>query len=108
MKKVLGLDLGVGSIGWALIKTENDEPQEIVAMGSRVVPLTKDDSDQFSKGQAITKNAERTALRTARKGLDRYQLRRNMLTQVLRENGMLPEFINEGSRLEYEVLSSYN
>ncbi len=95
MKKILGLDLGVGSIGWALISTENEQPKEILAMGSRIVPLTKDDSDQFSKGQAITKNAERTAARTARKGLDRYQLRRNFLTQILRENHMLPERMDE-------------
>ncbi len=95
MKKILGLDLGVGSIGWALISTENEQPKEILAMGSRIVPLTKDDSDQFSKGQAITKNAERIAMRTARKGLDRYQLRRNFLTQILRENHMLPEHMDE-------------
>lgn len=94
-KKILGLDLGVGSIGWALIKTEDDMPKEIIGMGSRIVPLSKDDNDQFSKGQAITKNADRTARRTARKGYDRYQLRRALLTQVLRQNGMLPERMDE-------------
>ncbi len=95
MKKILGLDLGVGSIGWALISTENEQPHEIIAMGSRIVPLTKDDSNQFSKGQSITKNAERTTMRTARKVLDRYQLRRNFLTQVLSEHNMLPERMDE-------------
>ena len=71
-KHILGLDLGVGSIGWALIETDNDQPQRIVDMGSRIVPISKDDSDQFSKGQAISKNADRTARRTTRKGYDRY------------------------------------
>lgn len=94
-KHILGLDLGVGSIGWALIESEEETPKRIVGMGSRIVPLTKDDSDQFSKGQAITKNADRTAKRTARKGYDRYQLRRALLTQLLRENGMLPERMDE-------------
>ena len=94
-KKILGLDLGVGSIGWALIETEDNQPQKILGMGSRIVPISKDDSDQFSKGQAITKNADRTARRTARKGYNRYQMRRALLTQALRNNNMLPERMDE-------------
>ena len=94
-KKNLGLDLGVGSIGWALIEMEDDKVSSILGMGSRIVPLTPDDSTQFSKGQAITKNADRTARRTARKGYDRYQLRRAKLTQVLRQYNMLPERMDE-------------
>ncbi len=94
-RKVLGLDLGVSSIGWALIEMDEDAPQQILAMGSRIVPLTADDSDQFQKGQAITKNADRTQRRTARKGYDRYQLRRALLTDVLRKNNMLPVRMDE-------------
>lgn len=94
-KKILGLDLGVGSIGWALIETEDEQPKQIVGMGSRIVPISKDDNDQFTKGQAISKNADRTARRTTRKGYDRYQLRRALLTQVLRQKGMLPERMDE-------------
>ena len=94
-KKILGLDLGVGSIGWALIETDDNLPQKILGMGSRIVPISKDDSDQFSKGQAITKNADRTARRTARKGYNRYQMRRALLTQSLRNNNMLPERMDE-------------
>ena len=94
-KKILGLDLGVGSIGWALIEATDNQPEQIIGMGCRIVPISKDDSDQFSKGQAISKNADRTARRTARKGYDRYQLRRALLTQLLRQNGMLPERMDE-------------
>ena len=40
MKKVLGLDLGVGSIGWSLIAFDEDQhPVEILGMGCRIVPL---------------------------------------------------------------------
>lgn len=40
MKKVLGLDLGVGSIGWSLIALDEDQrPAEILDMGCRIVPL---------------------------------------------------------------------
>lgn len=91
-KKVLGLDLGVGSIGWCLITLDNDEkPQSILGMGSRIVPLSTDDATEFTQGKAITKNKMRTVARTIRKGMDRYQLRREALKKVLRERAMLPD-----------------
>ena len=92
MKKVLGLDLGVGSIGWALIEAdEGNNPINIIGMGSRIVPLSNDDANEFSTGNAISKNMARTQRRTARKCYDRYQLRRNALTEKLRGLGMLPD-----------------
>lgn len=78
-RKILGLDLGVGSIGWTLVKTENNQPTDILAMGSRIVPMDTDDSTKFQKGQAITKNADRTQRRTARKGYNRYQMQGNRI-----------------------------
>lgn len=91
-KKVLGLDLGVGSIGWCLITLDKDEkPQSILGMGSRIVPLSADDATEFTQGKAITKNKMRTVARTIRKGMDRYQLRREALKKALREHGMLPD-----------------
>lgn len=91
MKKILGLDLGSNSIGWALILTENDAPKEILGMGSRIVPLSPDDANEFTTGNTISKNAKRTQKRTTRKGYDRYQQRRENLTMVLRELNMLPD-----------------
>ena len=91
-RKVLGLDLGVGSIGWCLITLDKDEkPQSILGMGSRIVPLSTDDATEFTQGKAISKNKMRTVARTIRKGMDRYQLRREALKKVLREHGMLPD-----------------
>ena len=92
MKKVLGLDLGVGSVGWSLIEADDSgAPQSILAMGSRIVPLTPDDANEFSSGNAISKNQKRTQKRTQRKGYDRYQQRRLHLTEKLRELKMLPD-----------------
>ena len=91
-RKVLGLDLGVGSIGWCLITLDKDEkPQSILGVGSRIVPLSTDDATEFTQGKAITKNKMRTVARTIRKGMDRYQLRREALKKVLSEHGMLPD-----------------
>lgn len=91
MKKVLGLDLGVGSIGWCLIeKDDKNIPQRILGMGSRIVPITSDEESGYTKGNAASKNADRTAKRTARKCYDRYQLRRQALIDLLKRLGMLP------------------
>lgn len=77
-KKILGLDLGSTSIGWALIEVDDDNiPVKIIAMGSRIIPLSSDERDQFQKGQAISKNQERTIARTQRKGYDRKQLKKS-------------------------------
>ena len=35
MKKILGLDLGTNSIGWALVDSKG---QKILGMGSRIIP----------------------------------------------------------------------
>lgn len=92
-KHVLGLDLGVGSIGWCLITLdEQNNPAEIVAMGSRVVPLNDpNDANDFSIGKAFTANQDRTARRAMRRGFARYQLRRHRLHQELSKVGMLPD-----------------
>ena len=91
MKKVLGLDLGVGSIGWCLIeKDDNNTPKRIIRMGSRIVPISSDEETGYTKGNAISKNADRTAKRTARKCYDRYQLRRQALVNLLKQLGMGP------------------
>lgn len=97
MKRVLGLDLGSSSIGWAVVEERSNEiisescisdKDKIVAIGSRIIPLSTDESTQFSKGQALTKNADRTKSRTQRKGYDRYQLRRALLLEKLAQLGM--------------------
>lgn len=97
MKRVLGLDLGSTSIGWAVVDEYSEEIvsdtqvpiyDSIVGIGSRIIPLTTDESTQFTKGQALTKNADRTAGRTQRKGYDRYQMRRAILLDHLSKLGM--------------------
>ena len=49
MKKILGLDLGSNSIGWALVnEAENrDEASSIIKLGVRVNPLTVDEMQNF-------------------------------------------------------------
>lgn len=91
MKKILGLDLGTNSIGWAVVNAdENGEPQSIEGMGSRIIPMGSDKID-YEKGATITKNADRRAKRSARRMGKRYKMRRNKLLFILDKLGMLPK-----------------
>jgi CRISPR-associated endonuclease Csn1 len=85
-KKILGLDLGTNSIGWALI---NKDEEKVLGMGSRIIPMGTDKLD-YEKGAGITKNADRRMARTIRKMNKRYKLRRNKLLFILNELGILP------------------
>lgn len=91
MKRILGLDLGVASIGWSVIDMPNDgEPDsmEICGLGSRVIPLTTDEETGFRKGNGETVCKSRTMKRGYRRGLDRYQQRRKMLGEILSDLNM--------------------
>ena len=91
MKKILGLDLGTNSIGWALVneaEVEN-EKSSIIKLGVRVNPLTVDEQTNFEKGKSITTNADRTLKRSARRNLQRYKLRKENLIEILTENGWI-------------------
>lgn len=91
MKNILGLDLGVSSIGWAVVyeREHQEEQSKIVDMGVRVNPLTVDEQNDFEKGKSITTNAVRTLARQARRNLQRYKLRRDNLVQILLEKNIL-------------------
>jgi len=91
MKKVLGLDLGAASTGWAFVhEAENENEQSaIIKLGVRVNPLTTDEKDDFSKGKPVSVNAGRTLKRVARRNLQRYKQRRQNLINVLKKAGLI-------------------
>src|SRR5690606_4662299 len=91
MKRILGLDLGTTSIGFAYVKeAENSlEQSSVEKIGVRVNPLTTDEQTNFEKGKPLTTNADRTLKRGARRNLDRYQLRRENLIEVLRKENII-------------------
>ena len=88
MSRVLGLDLGSNSIGWALI----DEPTEradgkLVAMGSRVFP---EGVDRDQTGSEHPKNEQRRIARGMRRQIARRSRRKRVLRRALVECGLLP------------------
>lgn len=93
MKRILGLDLGTTSIGWALVN-EAETPSEkssIEKLGVRVNPLTTDEQTNFEKGKSITSTADRTLARGMRRNLQRYKLRRKNLIDILKEHGLIQD-----------------
>lgn len=93
MKRILGLDLGTNSIGWAVVnEAENSgETSSIVKLGVRVNPLTVDELQNFEKGKSIETNTARTLKRSMRRNLQRYKLRRDELVKVLRDAGIITD-----------------
>ncbi len=102
MKKVLGLDIGTTSIGWAFVNEaeSEDEKSSIVKLGVRIVPITTDEENDFQKGKSISMNADRTLKRGARRNLDRYQMRREALINILKENNIIQDdtVLNENGK----------
>ena len=76
MGKILGLDIGIASVGWSLIDTDNNK---IVDMGVRL----------FKSADAIN-NQERREARSARRTLRRKKHRLKNVEELLLENGFNP------------------
>ena len=94
MKKVLGLDLGTTSIGWAFVKEGENFNSTIEKIGVRVNPLTTDEQQDFEKGKSVSSNADRTLKRGARRNLDRYKQRReNLIDALLNANFITKETV---------------
>ena len=93
-KQILGLDIGTNSIGWAVVRGQGDDAQplqEIVAAGSRVIPVDGGALDKFERGASSkSKAAERTAFRQVRRMIERSHLRRQRLLRVLQVMDYLP------------------
>jgi len=92
MKRILGLDLGTNSIGWALI-TQNNETHEneITKLGCRIIPMSEDIMGKFDSGITESDTAARTNFRGIRRLRERCLLRRERLHRVLNILQFLPE-----------------
>ncbi len=102
MKKILGLDLGTASIGWALVNEaeSNEERSSICKLGVRAITFDNftnsegkevkgNPADFFAAGKSVSPNAARTQARGMRRNLQRYKLRRDFLRKILLEAGWI-------------------
>lgn len=100
MKKILGLDLGTNSIGWAVVNAEETirenettylKPIGISVAGSRIIPMDEGVLGDFDRGNTKSQTKERTGFRGMRRLHERNLLRRERLLRVLKLMGFLPE-----------------
>lgn len=90
MAKILGLDLGTNSIGWAIVDKDGND-FSLVDKGVRIFS----EGVKSEKGIESSRAAERTAFRSARKIKFRRKLRKYETLKVLSINGMCPLSIEE-------------
>ena len=92
MKKILGLDLGTNSIGWALIDHNfGIKEGSIIGTGSRIIPMDQKILGKFDSGITESSTANRTDYRGKRRLYQRNNLRRERLHRVLNVTGFLPD-----------------
>ena len=84
MAKILGLDLGTNSIGWALI----EEKKKLIDAGSRVFP---EGVNRDKSGLEISKNETRRLARQIRRQYFRRKLRKMHVATLLMELDMFPK-----------------
>ena len=104
MKKILGLDLGTNSIGWAQINLDfKSKKGEILGIGSRIIPMDAAEMGKFDAGQSISQTANRTGFRGTRRLYQRDNLRRERLHRVLNILNLLPEHYSESIDFEKKL-----
>lgn len=91
--KILGLDLGPASIGWSLIEIDKDfNPIRLLGLGSRVIHYNNDKTaTDFSKGKGESACSQRTTYRSMRRNIDRFQLHRQQLKDLMLSIGLISE-----------------
>ena len=91
MKRILGLDLGTSSVGWAVVDQAEKESEEsrIIKMGVRIVPIDSQEKNDFEKGKSVSATAERNKKHGMRINLQRYKQRRKHLIDLLLKSGFI-------------------
>ena len=85
-RKILGLDLGTNSIGWAVVDEMNNK---ILGMGSRIFPMGVENLGE-GEGKEMSNNASRTGARGTRRQFFRRRLRKKVLLRALSDYKMCP------------------
>ncbi|HCY00444.1 MAG TPA: hypothetical protein DG754_09925 [Bacteroidales bacterium] len=81
MGKILGLDLGTNSIGWAIVETEDNKSFELIDKGVHIFQ----EGVKIEKGIEGSKAEERTKYRSARRLKFRRKLRKiNTLRELIK------------------------
>lgn len=101
-KRVLGIDLGPNSIGWALIDDNRENPDEsrLVDVGVRVFP---EGVDKFDTSKEASRNEKRRIARGMRRQIRRRARRRRVLRESLIAAGLWPKDDAEAEAALYQL-----
>ncbi|MBT4439305.1 MAG: hypothetical protein HOD00_17450, partial [Gemmatimonadales bacterium] len=90
IQTVLGIDIGVASVGWALTDISKDDPH-VIAAGVRLFDAGVEGSDkQIADGKDTPRNTQRREARQTRRQLWRRRRRKRKLFGVLQKYVLLP------------------
>jgi CRISPR-associated endonuclease Csn1 len=106
-KKILGLDLGTNSIGWALVKVDHENKRVVIlGLGSRILTMDAGEINKFETGGKLKSAAsQKTTDKTIRKLNERFLLRRDRLHCVLNLMKTLPEHYKVS--IDFETKKGY-
>lgn len=90
MKRIIGLDIGPNSVGYAVRVIADDGTSHIEKAGSRSIPTDAAMLSNFDKGNSVSQTTQRTKMRSARRLRQRHLLRRERLHRILEILGFLP------------------
>ena len=85
MERILGIDTGTNSLGWAIVEKQNDE-YRLMEKGTNIFS----EGVKIEKGIESSKAAERTEHRSVRKHYWRRKVRKIRLLTILIENHLCP------------------
>lgn len=91
MTRILGLDTGTNSLGWAIVET-TDSGYQLIDRGSHIF---QEGVNRGSSNEEISKAAERTGHRSLRVRYYRIKLRKLRLLRVLSDAGLCPLLTSE-------------
>ena len=101
MERILGIDTGTNSLGWAIVDKE-DGLTTLVAKGTNIFS----EGVKIEKGIESSKASERTGYRSVRKHYWRRKVRKIRLLTILAENHLCPP-LDKGSLRQWRLKKVY-
>ncbi|GAA3632950.1 type II CRISPR RNA-guided endonuclease Cas9 [Flavivirga jejuensis] len=98
MSRILGLDLGTNSIGWAIVDKEKNEKEfTLVDKGVRI--FAEGVNIEAKTSSESSKAAQRTGYRSGRKLKYRRKLRKLQVLKILSDNNLCPHLTDDELKL---------
>ena len=102
--RILGLDLGPNSVGWAIVDQSKDKKYNLIDTGVRVFQAGLDGLETDGKGKS--RNMVRREARGRRRLLERRKRRMIKLANALKRVGLLPDADYKDSQIRHFTLES--